>query len=51
LPASAVKRVVNEPTAAALAYGFGRFTGKVNIWCSTSAAGTFDVSILDKYEG
>jgi molecular chaperone HscC len=45
-----VERLVNEPTAAALAYGFGDVAeGKYLIF--DLGGGTFDVSILDKYEG
>jgi molecular chaperone HscC len=44
-----VDRLVNEPTAAALAYGFGNVAeGKYLIF--DLGGGTFDVSILDKYE-
>jgi molecular chaperone HscC len=45
-----VERLVNEPTAAALAYGLGDVAeGKYLIF--DLGGGTFDVSILDKYEG
>lgn len=45
-----VERLVNEPTAAALAYGLGDAAeGKYLIF--DLGGGTFDVSILDKYEG
>jgi molecular chaperone HscC len=45
-----VERLVNEPTAAALAYGLGDTAeGKYLIF--DLGGGTFDVSILDKYEG
>jgi molecular chaperone HscC len=45
-----VERLVNEPTAAALAYGFSDATeGKFLVF--DLGGGTFDVSILDKYEG
>lgn len=45
-----VVRIVNEPTAAALAYGFGEAEeGKYLIF--DLGGGTFDVSILDKFEG
>lgn len=45
-----VRRIVNEPTAAALAYGLGDFSeGKFLVF--DLGGGTFDVSILDKYEG
>lgn len=45
-----VDRLVNEPTAAALAYGLNDAReGKYLIF--DLGGGTFDVSILDKYEG
>ncbi|MFW5769368.1 MAG: Hsp70 family protein, partial [Spirochaetota bacterium] len=42
-----VKRIVNEPTAAALAYGFGRDTGDEKIAVYDLGGGTFDISILE----
>ena len=41
-----VLRIINEPTAAALAYGFGRnVNGKIAVF--DLGGGTFDVSVLD----
>lgn len=45
-----VVRIVNEPTAAVLAYGFGD-TAEGKYLAFDLGGGTFDVSILDKYEG
>jgi molecular chaperone DnaK len=42
-----VKRIVNEPTAAALAYGFGKDKGEQTIAVYDLGGGTFDISILD----
>jgi molecular chaperone DnaK len=42
-----VKRIVNEPTAAALAYGFGKDTGDEKIAVYDLGGGTFDISILE----
>lgn len=47
-----VKRIINEPTAAALAYGFGKHKGgtkKIAVY--DLGGGTFDISILDIGEG
>src|SRR5580658_6753907 len=45
-----VQRIINEPTAAALAYGLERKgTGKVAVY--DLGGGTFDISILDIAEG
>jgi len=45
-----VKRIINEPTAAALAYGLDqKKTGKVAVY--DLGGGTFDISILDLNEG
>ena len=41
-----VKRIINEPTAAALAYGFDKRTGEQAVVYDLGG-GTFDVSVLD----
>lgn len=42
-----VKRIVNEPTAAALAYGLGKTGKEQTIAVYDLGGGTFDISILD----
>ena len=42
-----VKRIVNEPTAAALAYGFGKRRGEQTIAVYDLGGGTFDISVLE----
>ncbi len=46
-----VLRIINEPTAAALAYGFGRGGGTETIAVYDLGGGTFDISILEIGEG
>ena len=46
-----VKRIVNEPTAAALAYGFDKKGTDQRILVFDLGGGTFDVSILDLADG
>jgi len=46
-----VERIVNEPTAAALAYGLGRREEKSRIAVYDLGGGTFDISILELNEG
>ena len=42
-----VKRIINEPTAAALAYGMDKVTGDRKIAVYDLGGGTFDVSIIE----
>ena len=46
-----VKRIVNEPTAASLAYGLDKEGGEHKILIYDLGGGTFDVSILELAEG
>ena len=46
-----VKRIINEPTAACLAYGVNMEKGDHKIMVYDLGGGTFDVSILDVGEG
>ncbi len=46
-----VKRIINEPTAAALAYGMDRKSNDVKIAVFDLGGGTFDISILELGEG
>jgi molecular chaperone DnaK len=42
-----VKRIINEPTAAALAYGMDKVTGDRKIAVYDLGGGTFDISIIE----
>ncbi|NLV89298.1 MAG: molecular chaperone DnaK [Tissierellia bacterium] len=46
-----VKRIINEPTAAALAYGIDKEEGQKKIMVFDLGGGTFDVSILEIGDG
>ncbi len=46
-----VERIVNEPTAAALAYGLDRLKDRSKIAVFDLGGGTFDISILELSEG
>ena len=46
-----VKRIVNEPTAAALAYGLDKSTSDKKIAVFDLGGGTFDISILELGDG
>lgn len=46
-----VKRIINEPTAAALAYGMDKKGGDKKIAVYDFGGGTFDISILELGEG
>lgn len=46
-----VKRIINEPTAAALAYGMDKEQGQHKIMVFDLGGGTFDVSILELGDG
>ncbi len=46
-----VKRIVNEPTAAALAYGLGKHQKEERIAVYDLGGGTFDISILELGDG
>ena len=46
-----VERIVNEPTAAALAYGLDKLAGRSRIAVYDLGGGTFDISILELNNG
>ncbi len=46
-----VERIINEPTAAALAYGLDKLTSRSKIAVYDLGGGTFDISILELNEG
>jgi molecular chaperone HscC len=46
-----VKRIINEPTAAAIAYGFHEANVESLLAVIDLGGGTFDVSIIEKFEG
>ncbi len=46
-----VKRIINEPTAAALAYGLDKKDQNIKIVVFDLGGGTFDVSVLDLGDG
>lgn len=46
-----VKRIVNEPTAAALCYGFDKAGAEQKVLVFDLGGGTFDVSLLDLADG
>jgi len=47
----AVERIINEPTAAALAYGLDRLKDRSKIAVYDLGGGTFDISVLELNEG
>ncbi len=46
-----VERIINEPTAAALAYGLDQLDGNKRVAVYDLGGGTFDISILELSEG
>ncbi len=46
-----VKRIINEPTAAALAYGLDKKNKDINIAVYDLGGGTFDISVLELGDG
>jgi molecular chaperone DnaK len=45
-----VERIINEPTAAALAYGLDKVGKDLNVVVFDCGGGTHDVSVLEMYE-
>lgn len=46
-----VERIINEPTAAALAYGLDKLTERSKVAVYDLGGGTFDLSVLELHEG
>ena len=46
-----VKRIINEPTAAALVYGFHARNSEKNLCVIDLGGGTFDVTVMEVFEG
>jgi molecular chaperone DnaK len=46
-----VLRIINEPTAAALAYGLDKKERRDVSWCLTWVVARFDVSVLEVGDG
>ena len=46
-----MRRIINEPTAAAIAYGFHELEEEKVLLIFDLGGGTFDVSIVDLFEG
>jgi molecular chaperone DnaK len=46
-----IKRIINEPTAAAMAYGMNKSDGDLKVAVFDLGGGTFDISVLDISDG
>lgn len=46
-----VRRIINEPTAAALVYGFHERAAEKNLCVIDLGGGTFDVTVMEVFEG